>query len=101
MNRKEKIKDLKDQLKHFELIWGPLDEKRNSLLSEIRKFEKSFEVGEKVIYTEDTCGRGCHDVKYECVVTGMTNNGMYNLVDVKGNLHSYIYDGHMKRINQD
>ena len=98
MTRAEKIKDLQAKIETIKIVWQPLNEQLKKYEMDLRRAERSFDVGEKVIYAEANCRRGCcGSTKYTCVVEGLTANGAYNLRDEDGTLHTYIIDAYMSR----
>ena len=99
MTRTEKIKDLQAKIETIKVVWQPLNEQLKKYEMDLRRAERSFDVGEKVIYAEPNCRRGCcGSTNYTCVVEGLTDNGAYNLRDEDGTLHKYIDDTDMSRV---
>ena len=99
MTRAEKIKDLQTKIETIKVVWQPLNEQLKKYEMDLRSAEKSFDVGEKVIYKEANCKRGCcGSTNYTCVVEGLTDHGAYNLRDEDGTLHAYISDMDISRV---
>ena len=98
MTRAEKIKDLQAKIEIIKVVWQPLNDQLQKYEMDLRKAERSFDVGEKVVYEEENCKRGCCGLtKYNCVVESLTDNGAYNLRDEEGTLHKYISGMDMSR----
>lgn len=99
MTRAEKIKDLQAKIETIKVVWQPLNDQLQKYEMDLRRAEKSFDVGEKVIYKEANCKRGCcGSTKYTCVVESLTDNGAYNLRDEDETLHKYVSDMYMSRV---
>ena len=99
MTRAEKIKDLQTKIETTLIVWQPLNDQLQKYEMDLRRAEKSFDVGEKVIYKEANCKRGCcGSTKYTCVVESLTDNGTYNLRDEDETLHKYVSDMDMSRV---
>lgn len=100
MTRAEKIKDLQAKIETIKIVWQPLNEQLKKYEMDLHKAERSFDVGEKVIYAEANCRRGCcGSTKYTCVVEELTWNGAYNLRDEDGTLHTYINNMDISRLS--
>ena len=99
MTRAEKIKDLQTKIETIKVVWQPLNDQLQKYEMDLRRAERSFDVGDKVIYKEANCKRGCcGSTNYTCVVEGLTDNGAYNLRDEDGTLHTYISDMDISRV---
>jgi len=99
MTRAEKIKDLQAKIETIKVVWQPLNDQLEKYEMDLHKAERSFDVGEKVVYKEKHCKRGCCGLtKHTCIVESLTDNGAYNLRDEEMTLHKYISGMDMSRV---
>ena len=99
MTRVEKIKDLQSKIETIKVVWQPLNEQLQNYERELRRAERSFEVGENVEYREENCRRGCCGfTRHDCVVMSLTDNGAYNIKSSTGEIFNYVSDSEMSRV---
>jgi hypothetical protein len=91
MTKDERIIEVQTKIDMLKSILEPHLKELTELERKLSREMNSFDIGMKVVYTSDDCGRGCHTTDYQCIVESTNQNGTYNLREITGRKLSFTY----------